>query len=490
MSQETRVSTRSGASATRPHPGDEMSQETCESTVAVVLAAGRGTRMRSALPKVLHRAAGRPIVEHVVHAALGAGISRIVVVVGHGREEIEAHLGGRFGEAVRFAVQEDQRGTGHAVAAALPSLPADATRVLVLCGDTPLLRSETLRDLVAESRADVALLTTTLDEPRGYGRILRDEAGRVIGIREERDASSDERAIREVNPGVYCFSRGFLEAALPTLSTDNAQGEFYLTDTLARASSIAAIPAAAIDMLGVNDRDQLATAETELLARLRRAHRRAGVTLREGAVVHADVVLEEDVTIDEGAVLRGATRVGRGAHIGVGAVLDDVSVAPGAVLKPYSVLTGATVGARAQIGPFSHLRPGSDVHEEAHIGNFVETKATVVRRGAKANHLAYLGDGDVGEGANVGAGTIFCNYDGFQKHRTVIGKGAFIGSDSQLVAPVTIGDGAYVATGTTVTNNVPPDALAIARTKQENKEGYAPRLRARMAAAAKKAKGG
>jgi bifunctional UDP-N-acetylglucosamine pyrophosphorylase/glucosamine-1-phosphate N-acetyltransferase len=234
--------------------------------------------------------------------------------------------------------------------------------------------------------------------------------------------------------------------------------------------------------VGINDRAQLVAAEEVLYARIADAQRRAGATIRAGARVDASVVVEPDAVVEHGAVLRGATRVGAGARIDVGSVLEDVVVAAGAVVKPYTVASRSTIGEAAQIGPFSHLRPDSTIEAEAHIGNFVETKKTVVRRGAKANHLAYLGDGDIGEGANVGAGTIFCNYDGFRKHRTEIGRGAFIGSDSQLIAPVRVGDGAYVATGTTVTRDVPDDALAIGRAKQENKEGYAPRLKARLKA--------
>lgn len=454
---------------------------------AVILAAGQGTRMKSALPKVLHPLCGRPMVHYVVEAALAAGAADVVVVVGHGREEVAAYLARAFGDRVRTAVQETQRGTGDAVRCALPQLRPEADAVLLLCGDTPLLEAGELGRLwgaLADAGGPLAMLTMTLPDPTGYGRILRDAEGRVVGIREHKDASPAERAIAEVNPGVYVARTAFLREALGRITTDNAQGELYLTDIVAQAAAAGGVGSLAArdpgSLAGINDRAQLAAAEDVLHGRIADAWRRKGATIRTGARIDASVEIEPDAVIEHGVVLRGATRVGAGARVDVGSVLTDVTVAAGAELKPYTVAQRSTIGERAQLGPFSHLRPDSEIHAEAHIGNFVETKKTVVRRGAKANHLAYLGDGDIGEGANVGAGTIFCNYDGFKKHRTEIGPGAFIGSDSQLVAPVRIGAGAYVATGTTVTKDVPDDALAIGRARQENKEGYASRLKARL----------
>ena len=459
---------------------------------AIVLAAGQGTRMKSSLPKVLHPVAGRPMVHHAVRAALDAGAAEVIVVVGHGREAVTASLSKTFGDVVRVAIQEEQRGTGHAVACALPALPSGNDPVLVFYGDAPLIEAGTLGALVAAlGEAEMALATATLEDATGYGRILRNAMGKVAGIREQKDCSPDELTIREFNPGVYVFHTGFLRDALPRLSTNNAQNELYLTDTVelaAREGSVLSIAADPASLVGVNDRVQLAEVEAAMHARIAERFRRSGVTVRAGVAIDAGVELAPDVVLETGVVLRAGTKIGAGARIDVGCVIEASTVAAGAYVKPYSVLTSASVGERAQIGPFSHLRPGSEIHEEAHIGNFVETKATIVRRGAKANHLAYLGDGDVGERANVGAGTIFCNYDGFAKHRTIIGRDAFIGSDSQLVAPITIGVGAYVATGTTVTKNVPDDALAIGRTAQTNKEGYAARLRGRLEATAKAAK--
>ena len=459
---------------------------------AIVLAAGQGTRMKSARPKVLHELCGRPMVHHVVQAALDAGADDVVVVVGFGREEVSAYLAQAFGDRVRTALQDVQHGTGHAVRCAMPQIRPGAELCLVLCGDTPLIDGDELRQLRGAITSDVALamLTYRAADPTGYGRILRDAEGRVIAIREHKDCTQEQRAITEVNPAIYIARTSFLREMLPTLTPNNAQGELYFTDAVAaaaRAGGVATITAAAPERLvGVNDRAQLAAAEEDLYTIFADRLRRTGATIRVGAHIHAGVVVETDAIIEHGVVLRGATRIGAGAHIDVGCVLTDVIVEAGAMVKPYSVATSSTIGPKAQIGPFSHLRPESRIEADAHIGNFVETKKTTVRKGAKANHLAYLGDGDIGEGANVGAGTIFCNYDGFKKHRTDIGAGAFIGSDSQIVAPVRIGAGAYVATGTTVTMDVPDGALAIARTRQENKEGYAEKLKARLKAGTKK----
>ncbi|MBM4377632.1 MAG: bifunctional UDP-N-acetylglucosamine diphosphorylase/glucosamine-1-phosphate N-acetyltransferase GlmU [Deltaproteobacteria bacterium] len=454
---------------------------------AIVLAAGQGTRMKSALAKVLHPVCGRPMLDHVLEAALTAGCDDAVVVVGHQREAVTAHLKASFGDRVRVAVQDEQRGTGHAVQCALTALDADCRVVLVLCGDTPLVRADDLRAVLAarkEEDAPLAMLTCRVPDPTGYGRILRDE-GQVVAIREHRDASADERRLDEINPGMYAVRLDFARVALAALEPNNQQGELYLTDIVTAASRISAVrdvPAPHQTLVGVNDRAQLAAAEDAMHHRIADDWRRRGVTVRTGARIDARVTIEVDAVIESLVVLRGATHVSRGAHVDVGCVLDDVVVGPGAKLLPYSVCTRSSIGEDARVGPFSHLRQDSDVGPEAHVGNFVETKKTVLHRGAKANHLAYLGDGEIGEGANVGAGTIFCNYDGFQKHKTTIGARAFIGSDSQLVAPVTIGEGAYVATGTTVTKDVPPDALALGRTPQENKEGYAAKLRGRLAA--------
>ncbi len=457
---------------------------------AIVLAAGEGKRMKSATNKVLHRAAGRPLIYYPVRAALSAGAAYVVVVLSEGnRDAVYAELGRWFGhDHIRIGIQAKPSGTGDATRVGLEHV--DTERTLVLCGDTPLLKAPHLERLAADlAHADLVVTSAILDEPAGYGRVLRDDAGKVLEIREHRDLDSDaQRAVHEINAGVYAARTSFLEQALSQISSDNAQGELYLTDTVAlaaKAGRAGVVIGAADEMLGVNDRAQLAQAEVELYAENARELARQGASVAIGSLVDTGVVVEPDVTVRPGAAIRGRSIVRAGASVDIGCVITDSEIGEGANIKPNCVITESQVGAAAQIGPFAHLRPGSVIEAEAHIGNFVETKKTIVRRGAKANHLAYLGDGDIGEKANVGAGTIFCNYDGFQKHKTTIGAGAFIGSDSQIVAPVTIGAGAYVATGTTVTKDVPADALAIGRTKQENKEGYASRLKARLQKAKK-----
>jgi len=447
--------------------------------------------MKSGTPKVLHEVCGRPLVHYPVRAALEAGCGEVVVVVGHGRERVEAYLRAAFGDKVKTALQTEQRGTGDAARAGMTAVSASAERVLLYYGDVPLLEASDVGEVAAKLDSDpacaIAMAVCTIDEPFGYGRILRDGAGQIAEIREHKDLRTDaERAVREINPGIYAASRKLLAEALAALTPNNAQGEYYLTDIVKHAAErgmrVAGVAARADVMDGVNDRHQLADVEERMQARIVKKWRVSGVTVRAGARIEDGVTIGNDAVIESGAVLRGATVIGKGAVVDVGCVLTDVTVEDGANLKPYTVAQRSSIGKNAQIGPFSHLRPESAIGEDAHVGNFVETKKTVLKKGAKANHLAYLGDGIVGEAANVGAGTIFCNYDGFQKHTTTIEDGAFIGSDSQLVAPVRIGKGAYVATGTTVTRDVPDDALAIGRTKQENKEGYAARLKARLKA--------
>lgn len=448
--------------------------------------------MKGALPKVLHEICGRPMIDYVVDAALAAGCADVVVVVGYGRDELAAHLGRTYGDRVRTAVQETQAGTGDAVRAALVAIGAATDRVLILCGDTPLVDAVELSRLhaVCQEHVPLGMLTAIADDPSGYGRVLRDPTGRITAVREHRDATEEERRVNEVNVGVYVARAAFLRDAVAHLVPNNAQGELYLTDIVARASALEEVASVRAEstaaLVGVNDRAQLAAAEDVMYARIADKARRSGVTVRASARIDALVVIQPDAVIEHQVVLRGKTHIGAGARIDVGCVLSDVTVAEGAIVKPYSVCSSSSIGENAQVGPFSHVRPETRIEADAHVGNFVETKKTIVRRGAKANHLAYLGDGDIGEGANVGAGTIFCNYDGFKKHKTEIGKGAFIGSDSQIIAPVRIGVGAYVATGTTVTKDVPDDGLAISRVKQENKEGYASRLKARLAARSSK----
>jgi bifunctional UDP-N-acetylglucosamine pyrophosphorylase/glucosamine-1-phosphate N-acetyltransferase len=460
-----------------------------KTTTAIVLAAGQGTRMKSALPKVMHAVSGLPILHYGVQAALDAGCEEVVVVVGHGRQVVEEYLARAFpADRVRTTVQEQQRGTGDAARVGLAAVRRPVASILVMNGDVPLVRGDDLRAVLAlldvEKAPALSFAVCVVEDPTGYGRVMRKD-GKVVFIREHRDLrDAEERAVCEINAGIYAANVALLREALATLVPNNAQGELYLTDIVPFACNagerVATVELGADVLAGVNDREQLEQVDRAMQARIVRHWRTAGASVREGARIETPVVLEPDVTVESGAVLRGKTHVRRGASVDVGCVLTGVDVGEGAVVKPYSVATEARIGARAHIGPFAHLRPDSDVGDEAHVGNFVETKKTRMGKGAKANHLAYLGDGVIGAGANVGAGTIFCNYDGVRKHTTTIGEGAFIGSDSQLVAPVTVGAGAYVATGTTVTRDVPADALAIGRAKQENKEGYATRLRARL----------
>ncbi len=471
------------------------------SLTAVVLAAGAGTRMRSRRSKVLHELAGRPLLHYPVLAALQAGAAQVVVVASPGNErairDCLSRLTDLSDQARRcdVAIQAQPRGTGDAAKAALPHVAHD--QVLILNGDIPLVRGEDLLQLTnafeAATSAPLALMSCELTEPAGYGRILR-QAGRVVGVREEKDLESDaQRAIREVNAGIYLANRDFLSAALGALTSDNAQGEYYVTDIVERAAREATalgVFGTPEVMQGVNDRAQLATMEALLYQRIADGHRRAGVTIQVGALIDDTVRIGGNATVRANASLRGDTVIGNDVLIEQGVVIDDSVIGDGAVIKPYCVIVQSRVGQGAQVGPFAHMRPESELGDDARIGNFVEMKKSVLKKGAKANHLTYLGDTEVGENANVGAGTIVCNYDGFSKQRTVIGKGAFIGSDSQLIAPVRIGDGAYVGTGTTVTRDVPEQALALSRPQQIIKEDYAPKLRERLQAAARARKAG
>jgi bifunctional UDP-N-acetylglucosamine pyrophosphorylase / glucosamine-1-phosphate N-acetyltransferase len=446
----------------------------------VILAAGLGKRMQSDLPKVLHRVAGRPLLYWPVALAQEIGAASIVVVLGHGRDAVAAALEARFPRAVTTVLQDPPRGTGDAVRHALAALPDNPdARVLILSGDVPLLTRATVDRLLTVD-APLGIVTMRPPSPEGYGRVLRDR-DRVVGVVEHRDATADERAVGEVNAGIYAVRLGFLRQALATLGTDNAQGEIYLTDIVARAPAVGVVDAPFEEVSGINDRVELA--QTDATARRQIAERwmRRGVTIiaPETVCIEADVELARDVEIGPGVSLRGSTTVGAGAKIDVGCVLTDTVVASGATLRPYSVMTSSTVGARAQIGPFSHLRPGSDLGPDVHLGNFVETKKARLGAGSKANHLAYLGDAEIGERVNVGAGTITCNYDGQAKHTTVIEDGAFIGSDTQLVAPVRVGKGAYVAAGTTVTEDVPDGALVLTRAPLTVKQGYDQKRKAR-----------
>jgi bifunctional UDP-N-acetylglucosamine pyrophosphorylase/glucosamine-1-phosphate N-acetyltransferase len=452
----------------------------------VVLAAGQGTRMKSAHAKVLHHLGGTPLVRHVLAASAALRAVHTVVVVGHQADSVRDACDG-FG--ARFALQQEQRGTGHAVRIACDAELRDFQGdVVILYGDVPLLRAETLERLVRRHReqgALLSLLTTVVDDPFGYGRIVRDADGRLQAIVEERDASDEQRLVREVNPGIYCVRGPFLANALAGLAPNNAQGELYLTDTVAaaveRGGPVVTEPVHPAEVAGINSRADLARLERTLREETVARHMAAGVTFIDPATAYVEpsVVIGADTVIGPMVHLSGKTTIGRDCRIEGSAWLRDVELADGVHLRPMVVLTEARVGSGAIIGPFAQLRPGAHLHEDVHIGNFVEVKKSEIGAGTKANHLAYLGDATIGSGANIGAGTITCNYDGFAKHRTVIGDRVQIGSDSQLVAPVTIGDDAYVATGTTVRHDVEPGALAFNPKPDQRRAGWVEGFRKR-----------
>ncbi|WP_225409966.1 bifunctional UDP-N-acetylglucosamine diphosphorylase/glucosamine-1-phosphate N-acetyltransferase GlmU [Stigmatella hybrida] len=450
---------------------------------AVVLCAGKGTRMKSEKAKVLHPILGKPLCAYPLKRALELGASPLVPVVGHQASEVEKAIRANFPAAsLRFALQKEQRGTADAVRSAEAALKEFSGRVLILYGDVPLLRRETLEALVAAHEAGkgpLSLVATTLEDPTGYGRVIR-EGGKVTRIVEHKDCTPEQRAVRECNAGIYLVESSFLWRALSEIRPQNAQGEYYLTDLVemaARQGPVASIDADATETAGVNDRVELSARARVMQQRINERHMRAGVSMQDPATtfIDEDVTIGADTELGPLVSLTAGTVVGRNVTIGQGSVLTASSVADGTAIKPYSVFEEAKVGERCVIGPFSRLRPGTELSEEVHLGNFVETKKAVIGKGSKANHLAYLGDAKIGSKVNVGAGTITCNYDGVNKHLTELGDGVFIGSDTQLVAPVSVGDGAYVGAGTTVTKNVPPGSLAVSRSPQVNKEGWVAR---------------
>jgi bifunctional UDP-N-acetylglucosamine pyrophosphorylase/glucosamine-1-phosphate N-acetyltransferase len=456
---------------------------------AVILAAGKGTRMKSGRAKVLHELLGLPMVSYPILRAQEIGAAPIVVVLGHQRAEVEAALRARHGDGTLVCVEQaEQRGTGHAAGIGIAALPPSAGLVLILSGDAPLVRAPTLLGLVARARetGGLAVLTARVPDPTGYGRIVRGGGDRILRVVEHKDASDAERAVDEINSGIYCGPAAFLRDAAARLSPRNAQAELYLTDAVEMAAAAGpgafAVEGDHRDLAGINDRRQLVEAERVLAGRLIAALSEHA-TFRDpaGTVVEPFVRLGADVEIGRGVALRGRTVVGDGARIDDGCVLVDTEVGAGAEVRPYTVATEARIGPRAKIGPFAHLRPGTDLGEDVHVGNFVETKKARFGRGSKANHLSYVGDAVVGARVNIGAGTITCNYNGYEKRETVIDDGAFIGSDTQLVAPVRVGARAVVAAGTTVTKDVPEGALALTRVEQKHVDGYAERVAQRYA---------
>jgi bifunctional UDP-N-acetylglucosamine pyrophosphorylase/glucosamine-1-phosphate N-acetyltransferase len=453
------------------------------SAAALVLAAGEGTRMKSDLPKVAHPILGVPMISLVLRAAREAGVERIVVVTGHKSDVVEALIPGES-----CVLQERQLGTGHAVMCGLEAIPAGTGSLLVLSGDSPLITAETLRRLVEtreESGAAVSVLTTRLPDPSGYGRIVRDESGALAAIVEDKDLAPEQRGIDEVNTGTYCFDADALRRHLDKLTSENAQGEYYLTDMIGhlRDEGLPVVDVATDDpteTLGVNSRVQLAEAAKVLQRRINRRHMLAGVTMTDPDLVWIapTVTIGRDVVLEPMTFLFGGTSIGHRAVVGPNSRLTDTQVAEGARVDS-AVCVSAVIGEGATVGPMAYLRPGAVLERGAKVGTYVEVKKSTVGEGSKVPHLSYMGDATIGAGVNVGAGSITCNYDGRHKHPTFIGDGAFIGSDTMMVAPVHIGADAVVGAGSVITHDVPEGSLALERTEQRTIEGYRERKRAR-----------
>jgi bifunctional UDP-N-acetylglucosamine pyrophosphorylase/glucosamine-1-phosphate N-acetyltransferase len=443
----------------------------------VVLAAGLGKRMRSDLPKVLHPLAGRPLLAHVLDTVRALSPRKVHLVHGHGADKVRAAFAG---EDIHWVMQSEQLGTAHAVMQAMPQVGADAD-VLLLYGDVPLVRAQTLQRLVGAARDGLALLTADLEDPAAYGRIVRDASGRVTRIVEARDASAEERAIREINAGFYALSARRLGAWLKKIDNRNAQKEYYLTDlvglAVGEAVPVAAVKAeAAWEVAGVNSKRELAELERQYQKSRCEQLLDAGVTLADPARIDVRGSLEcgRDVAIDVNCVFEGRVSLGDGVRVGPNCVLRNCAVGAGSEIHAFSHLEDAEVGTRCRIGPFARLRPGASLAEDVHIGNFVEVKASRLGSGSKANHLAYIGDSELGARVNVGAGTITCNYDGVAKHRTVIEDDCFIGSDATLVAPVRIAKGSYIGAGSTISKDTPAGQLTVARARQVSIPSWKP----------------
>ncbi len=458
----------------------------------VVLAAGKGTRMKSELPKVLHHVGGEPIISHVLRVARALEPQTTTVIIGHMADKLRAALAAAWPKATT-AVQEPQLGTAHALLQAEPALKGHRGTVVLLYGDVPLLRPESVQKLLAHhlaTNAALTVLTASVKDPKGYGRIVRDPATQALQrIVEQRDASETEKAITEINSGIYAFALEPLFDAVRLIETENAQGEHYLTD-LVHIYHQQGKPVEALriddpnELLGINSREELALMNAILRDQRNRHVMASGVTLVDPATtwIGPDVEIGQDTVIHPNVYLEGKTRIGRNCEIQAGVRIIDSTLADQVTIQNYCIIRQSTVASGAILGPFAHIRPDSQIETGAHVGNFVELKKTKLGAGSKANHLAYLGDATIGEKVNVGAGVITCNYDGVHKHPTVIEDGAFVGTDSQLVAPVRIGKDAYVAAGSSITEDVPPGALAIGRGRQVNKEGWATKKRAMQAA--------
>ncbi|WHX62131.1 bifunctional UDP-N-acetylglucosamine diphosphorylase/glucosamine-1-phosphate N-acetyltransferase GlmU [Peribacillus frigoritolerans] len=449
---------------------------------AIILAAGQGTRMKSKLYKVLHPVCGKPMVQHVIDQVNQLQIEDIVTVIGHGAEKVQEQLG----DSCKYALQEQQLGTAHAVMQAESVLSAKSGTTLVICGDTPLIKAETMKELIAlheQSRAKATILTAYADNPAGYGRVLRGEGGLVEKIVEHKDASEEERYVKEINTGTYCFDNQALFSALKKVSNENVQGEYYLPDVIEilkeEGEVVTAFQSSEFEeTLGVNDRVALSQAEQILRKRINEKHMRNGVTIIDPLTtfIEADVQIGQDTVINPGSFIKGKSIIGQDCLIGPNTEISDCEIGDGTEVL-QSVVHESSIGSSVKIGPFAHVRPQSDIKDSVKIGNFVEIKKTVFGKGSKASHLSYIGDAEVGENVNIGCGSITVNYDGKNKYLTKIEDNVFIGCNSNLVAPVTVGEGAYVAAGSTITQDVPQQALSVARARQVNKEDYVKNLK-------------
>ncbi|TDC92322.1 bifunctional UDP-N-acetylglucosamine diphosphorylase/glucosamine-1-phosphate N-acetyltransferase GlmU [Nonomuraea deserti] len=463
----------------------------------IVLAAGEGTRMKSQTPKVLHELCGRALLDHMLAAARDLGPERLIVVIGHALERMRDHLAATSPDA-RAVVQNEQRGTGHAVRTVLEEVGTISGTVLVTYGDVPLLRPQTLATLLERHEADgnaVTVLTAEVPDPTGYGRIIRDDSGAVLEIVEEKDADAGQRAIKEMNSGIYAFDGELLADAVKRVSADNAQGEEYLTDVLAILRGDghrvgACVAGDFVEVEGVNDRVQLAAARQVLNRRLLEAHMRAGVTIVDpaGTWIDVSVRIAPDAVIHPGTQLHGDTVIEAGAEVGPATTLTGTRVGAGAIVR-NAVCDHADIGPEANVGPYAYLRPGTVIGRRSKAGTFVEMKNTKVGERSKVPHLSYAGDATIGDDVNIGASTVFVNYDGVDKHHTTVRDGAFVGCDTMLIAPVTVGDGAYTAAGSVIADDVPPGSIGVARARQRNIEKWVLRRRAgtKSAAAAQRA---
>ncbi|QUW20683.1 bifunctional UDP-N-acetylglucosamine diphosphorylase/glucosamine-1-phosphate N-acetyltransferase GlmU [Sporosarcina sp. Marseille-Q4063] len=451
-------------------------------TYAIVLAAGQGTRMKSDLYKVLHPVCGKPMVAHVIDNIKKLEAKRIVTIVGHGAEQVEQTLGAKS----EYVLQEEQLGTAHAVGQAEGALGNLEGTTIVVCGDTPLIRSETMDALIAhhnESGAKATILTANADDPTGYGRIVRGEDGQVLRNVEHKDATEEELVVTEINTGTYCFDNKSLFETLKKVTNDNAQGEYYLPDVIGILQAEGARVSAHVtndfsETLGVNDRVVLSQAESVMRNRLAEMHMRNGVTIinPENTYISADAEIGRDTILQPGTMIEGATKIGEGCTIGPNSQIVN-SVIGNETTIHSSVIEESSIGSNTAVGPFAHIRPESNLGNRVRIGNFVEVKKSTLGDDSKSAHLSYIGDAIVGSNVNFGCGTIVVNYDGKKKHTTVVEDNAFIGCNSNLVSPVTVGKGAYVAAGSTITKDVPEDSLAIARARQDNKDGYVSKLK-------------